>query len=106
MLMARMGLVCSFLGSFDSSDLWDALDEPLCPRGLGRQRRGAARLLVLAEARCFPLPVVGSLQNKLQPPLLAQLRFCTKRECPASPSVGHIPTYLIVKTVRVRVHRV
>lgn len=59
-LVAGIGLVCSFLGSFDSSDLQDALGEPLCPTGLGRQRRGAARLLVLAEARRFPLPVVGS----------------------------------------------
>lgn len=67
--MAGIGLGCSFIASSDSSDLGDALGEPLCPRELGRQRRGAARLLVLAESRRFPLLVVGGLCNKLQPPL-------------------------------------
>lgn len=30
---------------------------------------------------------------------LAQLHFCTKLECPASPSVCYVPTYLTAKTV-------
>lgn len=66
--MARVGIVCLFTDSLDSSDLQDALGELLYPRGLGRQRRGAACSMVLAKAY-FPLSVVGSLWSKVQPPL-------------------------------------
>lgn len=88
-----IGLACGSVARSDSSGLRDALGEPLCPRALGRQRRGAACLSVLAESHCFPLPVVGSLvEQSTASSFLAQLHFCTKMECPGSPSVCHIPT--------------
>lgn len=102
--MARMGLVCSFIGSFGGSDLRDALGGPLCPRRLGRQRSGAAHLLVLAGKHCFPLPGVGSLWNKLQPPLpLFSYVFAPKGSVVPAPRSA---TYLPAGSLTPRVCRV